>query len=110
VIVVRDIFQAKYGRGDELVKLFTDAKDQWARISGGEGGSGGGGQYAARILTDLSGPFFTVVTETEVESLGEWEQMLARSFSDPEFGAWFSRMPELVESGRREFFTIQAST
>ncbi len=103
MIVVRDIFQAKYGRGDELVQLFKEARGQWARLQGERA------SYATRILTDLSGPFFTVITETEVESLGEWEQLLARSFADPEFGQWFSRMPELVESGRREFFTIQSS-
>jgi hypothetical protein len=63
---------------------------------------------AARLLTDLSGPFFTVVTEAEVESLGRWEEALAGGFGSAEFEEWFARMAPLVESGRRDFFTIVA--
>ncbi|NIO72495.1 MAG: hypothetical protein GTN71_26595 [Anaerolineae bacterium] len=59
------------------------------------------------ILTDTSGPFFTVVTEEEVESLAEWERRIAEIFAMPEFGDWFARMIPLVESGRREFYNIE---
>ena len=52
MILVRDVFQAKYGRGGELVALFKEAGEKWPA------------EYAVRILTDASGPFFTVVTET----------------------------------------------
>ena len=64
-------------------------------------------QYAPRILTDMSGPFFTVVTETEFESLAEFEQKSGEIFSTPEFGEWFGCMTKLVESGRREFYNIE---
>ena len=60
-----------------------------------------------RILTDASGPSFTVVTESEVESLAEWEQLIAGTFGRPEFGEWFARMTPLVESGDREFYNIE---
>lgn len=93
MILVRDVFQAKYGRGGELVALFKANR--------------GDLPYAIRILTDASGPFFTVVTETEVESLAVWEQLLAEIFSRPEFGEWFAQMVPLVESGRREFYNIE---
>lgn len=95
MIVVRSVFQAKYGKGGELVALFKEAREEWP-----EG-------YAHRILTDLSGPFFTVVTETEVEDLAAWGQFMADVFSDPDFADWFARMEPLVESGRREFYTIE---
>ena len=95
MILVRDVFQAKYGRGGELVALFKEARQTWAT------------QYAGRVLTDLSGPFFTVITETEVETLDEWEKGNNAIFSLPEFGDWFSRMTPLVESGRREFYRIE---
>ena len=66
-------------------------------------------EYAtSRILTDASGPMFTVITETEVESLAEWERDAAEIFSLPEFADWFARMTPLVESGRREFYNIEA--
>lgn len=95
MILVRDVFQAKYGKGDELVALFKEVKEKW------------GPDYAGCILTDVSGLFFTVVVETEVESLAEWERRRAEIFSLPEFGDWFARMTPLVESGRREFYNIE---
>ena len=95
MILVRDVFQAKYGKGGELVTLFKEAGEKWAA------------QYAGRILTDASGPFFTVVTETEVASPAEWERRLAEVFSLTEFGQWFALMTPLVESGRREFYNIE---
>lgn len=95
MILVRDVFQAKFGKGDELVALFKENLEAW------------GGQRNGRILTDVSGPFFTVVTEEEVESLSAWEETLSEVFADPEFEAWFARMLPLVESGSREFYTIE---
>ncbi len=96
MILVRNVFQARYGRGDELVALFKEARQQRP------------GQPEERILTDASGPFFTVVVEMTVESLGAWEQLQAQEFSRPEFGEWFARMIPLVESGYREFYNIEA--
>jgi hypothetical protein len=95
MIIVRDVFQAKYGKGGDLVALFKEAKESWPQ------------GYATRILTDASGPFFTVVSETEVESLVAWEQFMADVFAMPDFGDWFARMEPLVDSGRREFYNIE---
>ncbi len=95
MLVVRDVFQAKYGRGNELVVLLKETFPQM------------GQDRTYRILTDASGPFFTVVTEIEVASLAEWEQLTAKVFAMPEFGEWFNRMLPLVESGRREFYHLE---
>lgn len=95
MILVRGVFQAKYGKGDDLVALFKEARQKWPQ------------RYADRILTDASGTFFTVVTETEVESLAEWERLRTEIFALSEFGDWFARMTPLVESGRREFYNIE---
>ena len=96
MIIVRDVFQAKYGRGGELVELMKEAsKVLRANVA------------SHHILTDASGPFFTVVTETEVDSLAGWEKLAASIFSNPEFGKWFAQMMPLVESGRREFYNVE---
>ena len=93
MIVVRDVFQARYGKGSDLVALFKEFRAKIATTVA---------EY--RILTDASGPFFTVVTEMQFESMAAWEQLSADSFSQPEFGDWFVRMTPLVESGRRDFY------
>ena len=96
MILVRDVFQAKYGRGAELVALFKE----FGRVSD---------WYAnQRLLTDLSGAFFTVVVETEAQSLADYERLRDSEFNKPEFADWFARTVPLVESGRREFYTIEA--
>ena len=95
MIIVRDVFQAKYGKGGELVALLKEANREM------------GSQYAMRILSDASGPFFTIVTETGLESLAEWEKLAASIFSNPDFAKWFERSLPLVESGRREFYNVE---
>ncbi len=41
-----------------------------------------------------------------MENLAAYEKT-REGFSDPDFGPWFARMTELVDSGSREFFTIE---
>lgn len=94
MIVVRGVFQAKYGMGDQLVQLLKEAQAFWPMGRN------------ARVLTDLSGPFFTVVSEGEYDSLSAWEAAAQDIFGHADFGAWFERMQPLVESGRREFYTL----
>jgi hypothetical protein len=61
-----------------------------------------------RILTDLSGPFNTVVEEIEVASLADWERQRAALFADPEFQQSQAVSDLPFESGRMEFYTIEA--
>ena len=98
MLVARQVFQAKYGRGDELVALFQELNARMREVD--ETGP------RFRILTDATGRFFTVVTETEVESLTEWETTFRTSMGQPWMGEWFSRMMPLVESGSREFYSV----
>ena len=96
MILVRQTFRAKYGHGDALVELFKEFHAN-AEVPNRE---------KARILTDASGEFFTVVTEYEVESLAAWEAAFQRMIGSPQMEEWFGRMMEVVESGRRDFFNI----
>jgi hypothetical protein len=98
MLLVRQVFQAKYGRGDELVALFQELNTRMR--------DEGELSPQFRILTDASGPFFTVVTETEVESFAAWESGFREAMGRPWMEDWFSRMMPLVESGSREFYTI----
>jgi hypothetical protein len=61
---------------------------------------------SSRLLTDLSGPFFTVVGESEWDSFAAWEDSALVLFGDHRFAAWFERMTTLVEGGRREFYNL----
>ena len=97
MIVVRNVWQAKYGKGNELVQLLKESLENWPT------------GRRVRILTDLSGPFFTVVTEAQYTSFGDFEAAAQGIFDDPRFADWFERMTALVEGGRREFYTLAES-
>lgn len=96
MLVARQVFRAKYGRGDELVAVFQEFNSRM------QAENGPGPRF--RILTDGSGPFFTVVTEVEVENFAAWEGSFRESMARPWMGEWFARMMPLVESGSREFY------
>jgi hypothetical protein len=98
MLLARQVFQARYGRGDDLVTLFRELN---ARMR-----DDGELMPQFRILSDVTGPFFTVVTEIEVENLAAWEGGFRKSMERPWMGEWFSRMMPLVESGSREFYNI----
>lgn len=98
MLLARQVFQAKYGRGDALVALFQEFNTRMQD----EGSS----MPRFRILTDASGPFFTVVTEVEVASFADWEGRFRELMNRPWMGEWFGRMMELVDSGRRDFYTV----
>lgn len=98
MILVRQTFQAKYGRGDDLVALFREFH-QNADVPNRD---------TARILTDASGPFFQVITEYTVENFAEWETAFARLMAGPQMADWFGRMMEVTESGSRDFYNIVA--
>ncbi|MBM3947101.1 MAG: hypothetical protein FJ315_06870 [SAR202 cluster bacterium] len=95
--MVRDVFQANYGKGDELVALMKGFYAQAEKL---------GMNIPHRLFTDASGQFFTVVTEDEFASLGDWEKSFQQLMSDPSCGSWFAKMVPLVESGRREYYNV----
>ena len=98
MLVARQVFRAKYGRGNELVAHFQELNRRLEEA--------GGEVPPFRILTDISGPFFTVVTEVQFESLAAWEGRFQEAMARPWVGEWMGRMVPLVESGSREFYTL----
>jgi hypothetical protein len=101
VILVRFVCYARSGKAGELVEGFKRSAEVAREIVGPA--------VRGRIFTDLSGRFDTVVQELEVESLAAWEQLRATLFSDPRFQEAEAAMPDVIESGRTEFYTIEAT-
>jgi hypothetical protein len=95
MIVERVVIQAKYGKGDELVALFKQMNKEAPSALVGRN---------PRLLTDRTGPFFTIVAESEWENLAEWEKGFSQMFSNPKVQDFMDRSTSLIESGRREFY------
>jgi hypothetical protein len=98
MILVRNIFRCRFGKGGEVAQLILATKDQWGPV----------GRLPMRVLTDLSGPFDTVVTETVIESIDAYNRLLQERFADTDVARLLAPLGDLVESGWREYFTIAA--
>lgn len=100
MILIRIICQARFGKASDVVAGFKQSQEIVHRVVAPD--------LRVRILTDLSGPFDTVLQEIEVESLAEWERLRTAIFSNPEVQEAEAGMPDVIESGRTEFYTIEA--
>ena len=101
MILVRFVCQAKFGKAGEVVEGFKQSAEISRTLVGLH--------VRARLLTDLSGPFDTVIQELEVESLAEWERLRGVLFSNPQFQEAEASLPDVIESGQAEFYTIEAT-
>ena len=94
MLLIRNVFQCKPGQAKALVKMFkeTIAKAQMTR---------------ARVLTDVASSFWTVVFETEAESLGAWEKEFEQMSARSDMRKPMEGYMDLVECGRREIFRVE---
>lgn len=91
MLIIREIFTAKPGNASKLAKLFKKAF---------------GGGSKVRIMTDMVGPYNTVVAEIEVESLEEFESGRLEPEMDPETQKEMSKYTEMYLTGRREIYRL----
>jgi len=99
MVVVRNVFQLKFGKSREAVALMKEGLAIQNRILAGSG-------FSMRILTDAVGRFYTLVLEITAPNVAAVESTMPRIFGDKEWQANYAKMSDLVESGYREVFNI----
>jgi hypothetical protein len=97
MIVIRNVFRLKFGKAKEAVALMKEGLAIQHRA---------GATFSSRILTDLTGPFYTMVLELTVPSLAVFESEGPRFMADKDFQANYQKLVPLVESGYREVLSI----
>lgn len=97
MIVVRNSFQLKFGKAREAVAAMKELVGIQQKLSS---------DVSCRVLTDLTGQFYTVVLELTVSDLTTLERIQPRIMGDKDFQAAYQRFVPLVETGNREMFTI----
>lgn len=95
MIVVRDVFRLKFGAARESLALWKEGIG-FVRRAG----------VATRLLTDLTGPSYTLVLETTHASLASFETSMRAVMSDPQRREWYAKFVPLVENGYREILTL----
>jgi len=97
MIVARNVFQLKFGKAREALAVMKEGLAIQKRL---------GSDASYRLLTDLTGPHYTLVLEVTVPNLAAMEATLPRVFGDKDFQANYQKLVPLVESGHREIYTI----
>jgi hypothetical protein len=100
MLVVRNVFQVKFGQASDAVALWKEGLALAKRI--------GFTAKSSRVLTDLVGQFYTVVFETTFESLSDFETSAKSVMANSEWKAWYAKIVAITESGHREIMNIVA--
>lgn len=98
---IREIFTAKPGQASKLATLFRRGfKDE-----------------NMRVMTDMVGPYNTVIVEMDVKSLSEFERQMEEYASgkpdptmDPAVAEEMSKYTDMYLTGRREIYKIIEKT
>ncbi len=103
MLLIREIFYCKPGK----VRLMVD---KFLKMSSLNEQAGWG---KIRVMTDFAGErYWTIVSEMEVPSMQEFEDMMAGKGMTEEIGKQFEEIMkdyhDLVDHGRREIYKIEA--
>lgn len=96
MIQVREVFHVQFGRAKEAVALTREG----IAIEEANGGA------PTRLLTDLTGDYYTLVMESEFPDLATFEAGLQQAMQTPEFRAWYPKFAALMNGGRREIYRV----
>jgi hypothetical protein len=95
MIVVRNVFQLKFGTAKEAKKLWVEGHALSVKLGG----------RPQRALVDVTGQFYTFVLEASYPSLAAWEEAGRSMMGSAEWERWYAKFSPLVESGHREILS-----
>ena len=98
MILVRDVFRLKFGKARDALAAFKEVGDAAERA--------GFRSDSFRVLTDLVGPYYTLVLETTYPNLSEYEKANTTAMANEDWRRGYQKFTPHVESGYREVFTI----
>ena len=99
MIVIRNVFRLQFGKAKEAVALFKESDAIQKRV-------GAGADFQVRLLTDVTGPFYTVVMEITAPSLAAFEAGAPQLMGNKDWQANYQKIAALVESGYREVYSV----
>ena len=91
--VIRETFTAKPGMASKLAAKFKDVMSDERNAK-------------VRVLTDAIGTFNTVVIETEVKELAEYEKRMKEYAERKDVGERMKGYTDMYQSGKREVYRV----
>lgn len=92
--VVRETLNAKPGMASKMAKAFKAMADTVK------------GRYTIRVMTDVIGPFNTVLFETEVPSLDEFQRLEEELMGRDDVREIMKGYTDMYLTGKREVFRL----
>lgn len=93
MFVIRETFTAKPGKASALATMFKQVMGEMTTLT-------------TRVMTDYIAGFNTVVLETEVQNLGEFEKELETYMSRQDLRDKMKGYTEMYQDGRREVYKL----
>ncbi|MDB5230899.1 MAG: hypothetical protein JWN76_1704 [Chitinophagaceae bacterium] len=94
MLIVREIFQLKFGAYRQVRSLLDDAIEKKLLSPG------------LRILTDFTGDGYRFIIEQPAEDLADFERKLKEELSQPAWGEWYQKFMPHVQSSHREILKV----
>jgi hypothetical protein len=98
MIVVREVFYLKFGAAKPALELIKKSKELMQKFS----------MTPMKTMTDFTGHSYTLVLESEYESLSAFEKDMQSGFSNEEWQVWYEKFKPLVNSSFREIYKVVA--
>jgi hypothetical protein len=95
MIVIRNTFQLKYGKAKEAKAVIAEMR-----------ANGGLSHHENRVLTDVTGAFYTLVLEFTAPDLATWQANQQSDFANAALRPYFDKLSQLIESENREIFSV----
>lgn len=96
MLVIHDVFQLKFGKAREARALLDKFRSLVSLFDG----------PPARAMMDMTGPAYTLLLETQAESLAAYETMLTSGLAQEEWQEWYAQFVPLVESSHRTIYRL----
>jgi hypothetical protein len=98
--LVREVFKAKPGKAKDLVKIFKAAAPHFEKS---------GDMKNSKVMTDITGPYWTVVFESEVKNIADFFAQLRNPTNPmpPELTEIMKGYMDCVEGGHREIYLLE---
>jgi heme-degrading monooxygenase HmoA len=93
MFVIRETFTAKPGKASALAAMFKQVMGEMTTLK-------------TRVMTDYIAGFNTVVLETEVQNLGDFEKELESYMSRQDLRDKMKGYTDMYQEGRREVYKL----
>ena len=98
MIIVRNVFTVKFGKARDAMEAYKEVVGiaRQATVNA----------VPIRVLTDVTGTNYTIVSELTFETLAAFEQTMPKVSGESRWQAAYQKFTPHVESGHREIFKV----